>query len=326
MNRFAIASLSLLALLSMMVAPAQADVARRAPGSVLIYPVYVSTGGNTTIISITNTHNEPGFEPASNQSGVVNVHFVYVDGSTWNETNRFQTLTPNDTFSVSVATHNPNSSSGFLYCVAWSPTGGRADLDYLVGDALIVDTGYNCIFGLPAVAFSALTGTGNPTDVNGNGDIDFDGIEYEKAGDQQIIRSFIGQGVLMDSYLAFVSLAGTADFETQLDLVVYNDNEQQFSSHFAFRCWAYVPLSTVGGVFNDSFLASTSTDPNSTVPFTTGWARVDGDRAVDTVGNEPPINDPMFVGACVQSLFGFAAAQLLAQTPQENPTAGILEY
>ncbi|MEQ8764098.1 MAG: hypothetical protein RL885_09230 [Planctomycetota bacterium] len=327
MHRLVLTALAGLAMTLFVPALAQADGARRAPGSLLIYPVYLSGSGSMTLISITNTHNDPGFEPASNQSGVVNVHFVYIDGTTWDETNRFESLTPNDTLTVVASEHNSGSASGFLYCVAFSPTGGAADLDYLVGDSYMIDSEENILFGMPAVAFCALTGNGNPTDVNGNGNADFDGVEYERAGDQQIISSFIGQGLLVESFVALVSLAGNADYLTEIDLLVYNDNEQIFSSHFSFRCWAYVSLTTLGGVFKHSFLNSTNTDPDGgPMSMTTGWARLDGDRAVDTVGNENPVNDPPFVGAQIRTVFGFGAAHLLRQTAQENPTAGVLDF
>ncbi|MEQ8767757.1 MAG: hypothetical protein RL885_27895 [Planctomycetota bacterium] len=305
------------------------QAAGRTPGSVLIYPVYESSPGSGTVISITNTNNDPSYNGNTNLNGVVDVHFIYIDGDSWTEFNRFERLTPNDTFTVLADTHNPNSENGFLYCIAIDPsTNAPVSHNYLIGDEIVADGSGNWLFGLDALAFKSNAAEGAASDLDADDLMDLDGVEFEAIADEMYISSFIGQDpTYVTSTLYLVSLVGSSDFETRLDFAVYNNNEQEFSTTYALRCWAAVELTDIDSQFTNAFLVTTTYDTadGGLLIGTTGWARIDGDRAVDIVGNEPQVLDPPFVGAMAQSLDGFASGHLLHESDAANAVGGVLD-
>ncbi len=307
-----------------------AEAAGRNPGSLLIYPSYDSDPGSGTVISITNTKDDPSFNQNTNLNGVVDVHFIYIDGEYWTEFNRFERLTPNDTFTVLAGVHNPNSETGFLYCVALNPT-TQAPMshNWLIGDEIVADGGGNWLYGFEAIAFKAITGEGADTDLDQDGMLDLDGSEYEQVADEMMISSFIAQDTAngVTSTLILVALVPSSDYESRLDFKVYNNNEYEFSATYKLRCWAFVELGDIDAVFEDSFLSATWVDTraNGLSVGTTGWARINGDRAIDIVGNEPMIDDPAFVGAFAQSLDGYAVGHLLHESDALNATDGVLD-
>ncbi len=297
------------------------------PGSVLIYPEYLSGSGSGTVISITNTKDDPSFNQNTNLNGVVDVHFIYIDGEYWTEFNRFERLTPNDTFTVAASTHNPNSEQGFLYCIALNPNSqAPMSWNWLIGDEIVADSNGNWLYAFEALAFKSLAAEGDNAD-DGDGVIELDGVEYQAVGDKMMISSFFGyddSGITAG--LILVALAPSSDYETTIDFQVYNNNENEFSTTHRFRCWDMVDLYDIDSVFTDAFLKSTPYDSRvNGLTYTTGWARLDGDRATDIVGNEPAINDPAFVGAMFQSLGGISVGHLLHETVAKNATAGVLD-
>ncbi|MEQ8762340.1 MAG: hypothetical protein RL885_00335 [Planctomycetota bacterium] len=300
------------------------------PGSVLVYPDLISEDGSLTVISITNTKDDPSFNPATNLNGVVDVHFIYIDADTWTEFNRFERLTPNDTFSTLASVHTTHRVySGFLYCIAVDPTTGEpVSHNWLIGDFAIAIAHAGWLYSTDAVPFKSLAPEGQPADLDGDGLIDLDGVEYEAAPDQLLCSSFFGMDYfsLVFGELILVSLVGSADYETQIDVTLYNDNEQQFSSTIRFRC-ATIHDVVTDPVFSREFLASTNTDPrsNGLGSLETGWFRLDGNRAVDVVGNEPAIEDPPFLAAWTQILVSGSAGRLLHESNEPNPTPGVLD-
>ncbi|MEQ8768636.1 MAG: hypothetical protein RL885_32315 [Planctomycetota bacterium] len=312
-----------------------AAAAGRTPGSVLIYPIYDSNPGSGTLISITNTKNDPSFNPATNLNGVVDVHFIYIDGEDWNEFNRYERLTPNDTFSVLADTHDPNSDEGFLYCIAIDPISFEpVSFNWLIGDEIVADSNGNWLFGVEAISFKSLVAEGTASDVNANGLIDLDGVEFEAVADEMYISSFFGQGAYVtaptpapESTLVLLSLVGDSDYRTTIDFAVYNNNEQEFSATHKIRCWEKVKLEDIDGVFSNFFLMNTNWDQtnNGYMLGTTGWARLDGQVAVDIVGNQPALDNPPFVGLILQALDGFAAGHLLHESDAPNERGGVLD-
>ncbi|MEQ8764221.1 MAG: hypothetical protein RL885_09860, partial [Planctomycetota bacterium] len=261
-------------------------------------------------------------------NGVVDVHFIYIDGDYWTEFNRYERLTPNDTFTVAAGVHNPNSEQGFMYAVALNPnTQEPMSFNWLIGDEIIADSSGNWLYAFEACAFKSLAAEGQNSDVDDDGMLELDGVEFEAVGDKMLLSSFFGY----DSYginagLILVALTPSSDYETRIDFQVYNNNEHEFSTTYKFRCWAMVDLKDIDSVFTNDFLESTSYDSRDNgLYYTTGWARLDGDRAIDIVGNEPAINDPAFVGAMFQSLGGISVGHLLHQTEAKNATPGTLD-
>ncbi|MEQ8764502.1 MAG: hypothetical protein RL885_11280 [Planctomycetota bacterium] len=324
MSKFSKALLSIVAAAGLLAGFASETFAGgRQPGSLLVYPVYLSDGSGMTCINVTNTWDAPTFNPNTNLDGVIDVHFIYIDGEYWTEFNRYERLTPNDTLGVLAGDHNPNSEFGFVYCVALDPvTQEPVDRDYLVGDELVMDSNNGAYYQINAWAFAAVAGDGNPTDVNANGHLDLDGSEYEQAPDKLILSSFIGDyapaGFM--PHLILVSLVCDSDYESTIDFEIFNNNEQEFSATYKFRCWALVRLADIDSVFTELFLRTTNHADELAAQ--TGWARIDGDRAIDVVGNQAAINDPALIGAhFTTEYFG----HLLHETKDRNPTDGCLD-
>jgi hypothetical protein len=97
------------------------------PGSLLVYPLFDSSRGSRTFITVTNTSDDMNTLPAGQLlAGTVDVEFVYINGDNCLEFNRTRRLTPNDTLTVDSALDNPNMVHGYLYVFAKSPTTGKA--------------------------------------------------------------------------------------------------------------------------------------------------------------------------------------------------------
>ena len=91
---FVLLSAMLLAVASV----ASAQPVHLQPGSALVFPLYDSSPGTGTVICVTNTNdsniycNETDF-----RRGDVVLHYVYVDGETCFEFDRYEFLTPGGT-------------------------------------------------------------------------------------------------------------------------------------------------------------------------------------------------------------------------------------
>ncbi|MEQ8762339.1 MAG: hypothetical protein RL885_00330 [Planctomycetota bacterium] len=332
-----IATLGLMLMLLWGLTPTTEASSGRRPGSVLVFTSYFSDPVAGTVISVTNTKDAPSFDPNTNLDGVVDVHFIYIDQDGWREFNRYERLTPNDTFSTITSVHNPSSYTGFLYCIALDPnTQQPVSHNWLIGDSILAISVFGWLYASDAVGFRSLTPEGQPADLNGNGLVDLDGVEYDAVPDQMLCSSFIGSTVDEDFYIdpfnarlelvSFVSLVGNSDYETRLDFTVYNDNEQQFSTSLSFRC-AELGFLLFDFVFENEFLASTNHDPrnNGLGNIETGWFRVDGHRAVDVVGNEPAIEDPPFLASYFSLIIGGSTGRLFHESNEPNQAAGVLD-
>ncbi len=322
MKRVAAFSLAL-ALMGLAAPLASADSAGRHPGALLIYTIFDSARGAGTIISVTNV----------SQDTSVDAHFIYIDADdNWREFNRFEPLTPRDEFTIRASTHVAGAKRGFLYVIAEDLDLDKRDpnaLNYLIGDEIVVDSRGNFLYALDAIPFCA------KAPFNGNEDeyLDFNDEEFFKVSDKMYVSSFLGQTthggtVNLTTTLIFVAMVGSSDFETRLDLLPYNNAEAESSAPWAFRCWDAVRLLEIDGYFHDNFLRTTFNwdDRNTGIPWTSGWIEIDGDEAVDVIGNEPKIEDPPFVGAMVQALGSYATGHLLHESAADNVTNGRLEF
>ncbi len=302
---------------------ASADSVGRHPGALLIYPIFDSAPGAGTIVSVTNI----------SQDTSIDAHFIYIDAdNNWREFNRFEPLTPRDEFTIRASTHVAGAKRGFLYVIAEVLDNDKRDpdaLNYLIGDEIVVDSKGNFLYALDAIAFCA------KAPFNGNEDeyLDFDDEEFFKVSDKMYVSSFLGNiregdGPALTSTLILVAILGSSDFETRLDLTPYNNNEAEASVSWRFRCWDAVDLLTIDGYFSDAFQRTTFNWDNRVTgtPWTSGWIEIDGDEAVDIIGNERKIEDPPFVGALVQSFGSFATGHLLHESAEDNPTNGRLDF
>lgn len=301
---------------------------RRQAGSLLVFPEFDNVTGSASVLTVTNV--DPSGETLA-------VEFVYIDGDTCAEFNRTELLTPNDTLTLLTSQHNPQQERGYVYVfVKDAQTGEAIVSNSLIGEMFIIDGGYGCDecveyaegtagggdlgpmeYSLNAVSFKGVGNTGDLTDVNLNGLRDLDDVEYEMAPDAILVPRFLGQtpmtfsGQHFYSELILVSLTGGARFDTTLDFLVYNDNEEGFSAEHTFYCWDKVPLLAISDVFGNEFLANhTNDDPNEVLGadfIESGWMRLDG-AVANSLSTSIP--DPAFLAVLVERLGHKGAADL----------------
>ncbi len=288
---------------------------RRAPGSLLLFPEFDNREGVVSMYTVTNVGNQN-----------IQVEFVYRRQQDCLEFNRKEDLTANDTLTLITNYHNPNTDRGFAYVFAQCPETNQAvAFDKLIGQVLIVDGLDTFSYGINAVSFKGVGGetdtecTSMPlTDLNGNGLRDLDDLEYAMAPDSLRIPRFMGQNDDFSSELILLSLSGGGHFTTTLDFLVYNDNEEVFSSEYSFSCWDRVPLLEISALFGEDFLKySTDNDPREVLgdpSLESGWMRIDGDIAMST---STTIYDPAFYAVLVEMV---APDRFVADLPFEQCT------
>jgi hypothetical protein len=304
----------------------------REPASLLIYPEFDNRAGDVTMLTVTNTNRDLTHNSGTNlPNGTIKVHFFYVGryDAAGNplpclEVDREVILTPGDTFTFLTRSHNPQQQQGFMYAFAVHPTENYpVDFDYLIGNALFLN-GINAIdYSTNPIALKAKVGTGNATDVDNDGNRDLNGLEYEGIGDEILIPRFLATGGLLRSELILLGLSGGLQFETVIDFLVYNDNEEVFSAQRQIRCWERVPLDVISGVFTQSFLATTNhagNEPLGASGRESGWIHVDGGVAYST---SEQILDPAVYAVLVERVTRGAGAADLPFECGENDTGSL---
>lgn len=305
LRKFALASLVVLA------ASPFALAGGRNPGSVLVYPVQRSGGGFFTVVSVTNINTAP--ETPISFGGSTLVHYEYVNtihnpkdvqqplGCTVFD--RIEYLTPADTLSVLTTCHNATAGGQQGYLVVSAQNPSQFDVpwshNFLIGSELVVNASGG-IYALNAIPFEAVPAAGAATDLDLDGQLDFNGVEYEGVPDTLYIDSFIG---LAGSQLALINLTGGPHALALVQFDVWNDNEFPLSTTKLFKCWFDVPLVQVSPLFDGFFLANNTPDDgqeldldcNQINDLETGWARING-----VVANSPfgaPIANPALLGS-----------------------------
>lgn len=294
-----------------------ANAGQQQPSSLLVFPCFdnrvppnaaIGTPRNLTLITVTNTH----------PSQSVEVHYVYRDENCL-ETNRSRTLTANDTISVITRFDNPNAEQGYLYVYAQDPITHQAiKWDWLVGAAIDlrydVEESNDSNFEYPPYMFKAATRLrdGDPTDRDGDGLRDLNGLEYERTPDVLVVPRFIGNDagtaptpdIRVRSELCLVNLTGGRQFDATVDFLIYNDNEEQFSAQYQFRCWARVSLLDIDAVFSHQFLRNSTNHSANEVPQggtgfpETGWFTIDGNTADSSAAH---FDDPAILALRVEN-------------------------
>lgn len=285
----------------------------RRPGSMLIFPfyrVFAEQAGEDpvkdTLITITNTNPDTTPLPSGLPAGTVDVTLTYIDGIDCKPFERKERLTPNDTFSVMVGLHIPyqTSSEGWIYATARDPESGvPIDFDHLIGFAAYFDALDTVWFEVNPLSFRAVPGAGLPTDLDGDGHLDLNGTEYEMAADEQLFPRFLGRFASPGkggyrAELLLLNLTGGAQFDCSARFLLFNDNEQIWSTFFSFKCWDIVPLEDISNIFTNDFLKNTGHDPSEELSLfggddvETGWFRIDGDVAWNY---DKAIDDPVLV-------------------------------
>src|SRR5690606_27877074 len=136
--------------------------------------------------------------------------------------------------------------------------------------------------------FSGLAG-----DLDADGVLDLDGVEYSRVPDTFVFPRFIGQNAVRQSDLVLVALTGDGGWTTLVDLLVSNDNEEIFSNQYPFSCWTKVGLDAVSSVFTQNFLVN-FTNQNPVEPIgwpavETGWVQLRGRSASNLLAT---VDDP----------------------------------
>ena len=295
------------------------SIDRRRAGSLLLFPEFDNREAVVSILTVTNTNCTFTGNPFTEN---VAVEYVYIDGDDCSEFNLTTTLTPCDTLTVVTNYHNPEDEQGYVYVFAKSVTTGEPIVhNHLIGQTLIVN-GYDSFeYATNAVSFRGV-GDGTFTDLDSDGIRDLDGVEYEEAPEEILIPRFLGQddelgnnesssSRSLRSWLVLVNLTGGAAFTTTIDFLIYNDNEEVFSSEHTFECWTKEYLLDISGIFGNQFLKlGTNENPLEILgaPYLeSGWFKMDGAVAQST---SVAIEDPAFYGVLVEKIGNYAVADL----------------
>jgi hypothetical protein len=293
-------------------------------GSVLIYPYIRSSLGDAnvfTVVSVTNI--------ARGGDCTTDVHFQYVNVgpspspfifADCSISDRIETLTPADTLSVLTSCHNGASGTGYLVVSAMDPN--QVDtywsFNHLIGSEQVISP-QGGVYALRPWDFCSLVADKQPSDLNFDGCRNFDGIEYEGMPDELYLDTFVGNA---PGELILISMTG-GQYLTQVDFIIFNDNEYQLSAQFAFSCWTRTPLAEISGFFTTAGLKTTPTDPNqldlncdTLADAHTGWAIIRPKRALSITDDN--IDDPAVIGAITNDSGQYTGARLLWESVQKQ--------
>jgi hypothetical protein len=105
-----------------------------------------------------------------------------------------------------------------------------------------------------------------------------------------------------------INLTGGSKFTATVDLLIWNDNEEVFSSQYSFDCWEKKELSEISGAFNQDFLLSTNhTVSESFGGIETGLFWINGLIASSTATS---INNPAVLAVLIETVNGGSGAVL----------------
>ncbi len=294
--------------------PAFGQPAHAQPGSLLIYPLFDSTPGRGTLITVTNINDSRAtcqeFGPNGFRQGDVRLHYVYIDGDSWLEFDTDEDLTPGDTLTVFADQHNPEQVEGFLWVEARDPESGEAiDFDYLIGSAIIVDTGVNFLWSYTPYPFRALPDEGSGPDIDGCGreltDVDedrcadFDGIEYDFFPDVLYIDNFFAETSNFSNELTLMNAArmDPPDDTVNVRFGIWNNDENRFSRSFPLTCWNRFALSDVSNIVLKTRLGG---DDEELVfngnGILTGWVEMDAEAPLLGVFMHKIVNSSFAAG------------------------------
>jgi hypothetical protein len=291
---------------------AAAQVKHLEPGSVLIYAGHRSGPMMWTILNVTNIATAPATPMAF--GGSIALHFQYVNTKPnaldpfkpldCQIFDRIEFLTPADTLSVLTACHNaygPGGQEGYVVVSAQDPAQFNVDVchDFLIGSQFSVNSS-GAAFSLEAYPVQCAAGApGMPTDLNGNGQLDFDGLEYVMLPDVLYVESFLA---VIRSHLCLINLTGGPLDCNALVFSIWNDNEFPVSATLRFNCWFDQPLERISPLFGSAFFASLPNDPNELDincdgigDVETGWARIQS-RGVFDAGGQQIAPDGVILG------------------------------
>jgi len=272
-------------------APALAQDTDR-PASVLIYPLFDSSGGTGTVVCVTNTNANRSYCPTEDHRvGDVLLHYLYIDGEDCGEFDRYEYLTPGDTLCVIASEHNPDSDRGYLVVTALDPDDeALLGFDHLVGSAIVVESDLNFLWSYRAVGMQTgyvvedCLDVRNPDAFPGDQDgvPDYDGVEYSKFPEKLILDSFFEEGGphRFTSRLTLLATSGPS-YENETQFTIWNNAETKYSRSFKFTCWWSGPLSDISAIVAD--LGGDEGEIGHQTE--NGWIEIAGSRILDLAGN-----------------------------------------
>jgi hypothetical protein len=284
----------------------------RNAGSLLLYPEFDNRHGVVTVLTLTNVD-------VDETSNDIRVEFVYIGKYDKHghdigclEFNRTETMTPADTLTVITNFHNPEQEQGYVYAFAKSSaTGLPVTHNFLTGNVMTVEGLTAFEYSVNPVSYRGATPTGTITDLDGDEFLDMNGCEYSANAAEILIPRFLGQGGAFDSELIMIGLTGGTAFDTTLDFLIFNDNEEVFSSEHTFRCWERTHLLHISGIFQNEFLQLwTNNNPLELLgipAIETGWIHIEGAIANSSATS---ILDPSVYAVLVERADGRGAADL----------------
>jgi len=282
--------LILVAVVAATARPGAAQPQSREPGSCLLFPLYDTRDANSTLVTVTNTNTSREDCGGGRDAGDVLLHYVYFEGDARLQFDRYELLGPGDTLTVLADTHNPEGVEGYLLVSAsFKDAGGPAfetSFDAIVGSAVVIDSLRERAFRYSPYVFQAVVEPADPcdrprTDVDGDGAIDFDGLEYSRFPRELILDSFFEERGRFESELVLVSTVRSDD-TAELDFSLINNEGAVVTGVLAMPSWWRGSLSDLSPVAGDLGGRVVLDNPGSVE---TGWLQIGGGRIVDRSGN-----------------------------------------
>lgn len=268
----------------------------RNPGSLLLFPEFDNTLGRKSIITVTNVDTDQVTDKH------IFVEFVFIgredpEEDDCREFNRKEELSAADTLTAITEVFVPDPTEGYLIAFAravdsssGTPQPGVPIMhNYLTGNIITLDGMNQFEYSVNPVSYRANArpefgpaGAQNPNELYFNGNsTPGDGIPngYTTTPQQLVIPRFLGQGGNRNSELVLIGLTGGTQAETTVDLLIWNDNEEVFSSEYSFVCWERVSLLNISALFGQNFLVTTNHDPQEIkghAALEAGWMHVQG--------------------------------------------------
>jgi hypothetical protein len=283
---FGFGLLAVLGLTSLASAQLPSVASHSEPASILVFPCFDARPGMGTIITVTNTNkSRVRCRGTTTVTGSVGLLYTYIDGVTCREFNVAEFLTPGDTLTVFADVHSPEMNTGWLWVEAFDPqTGNPIDFDFLIGSAILVDTGTNFVVGYTPYSFKALTADEDndgcdrdSTDLNGDNNANFDGIEYEFWPQIHFLDRFFQEGGAFQNEIAIMTARDAVrpnPSEVEVRTITFNNRELGTSRNFFFTCFTRGPLGTLV-----ARVRNLGGDPNELVvggrSIQTGWMRLE---------------------------------------------------
>ncbi len=308
-NRCALSALSLLAAGFGLAGDASALDGRN-PGSLLLYPEFDNRDGIVSLLTVTNVNLDV-------DEGSTLVEFRYIGKYSATgadlgcvETNITTLLTAGDTLTLITNFHNPDSDQGYVYVYSKDDEDRPTVHNFLTGNLMAINGISQFEYSMNPVSYAGF-GDGVLTDLDEDEHLDMNGCEYDPNPDEILIPRFLGQGGPYESELIFIGLSGGTAFETTVDFLIYNDNEEVFSGEYSFECWDRVFLSDISGIFANQFLRDwTSHDPAEIIGvpmLESGWMRIHGHVANSF---NATIHDPSVYAVLIEKVSDRGATDL----------------